>query len=119
MRLAERDFRAIVPSWAVGFLRDRCAILQRQLVNPTDPILAVESEEDSIHCWVLLLSAMRCLPERQYETLESLHMLHARLAQRTERGGVGDISEEVEYLVRAVLIDQLQRQTDDAVAILL
>ena len=52
-------------------------------------------------------------------TLESLHMLHARLAQRMERGGVGDISEEVEYLVRAVLIDQLQRQTDDAVAILL
>ncbi len=120
MRLAERDMTAgaIAPAWAVGFLRDRCSVLQRQLVNPGDPLLAAEAEEDSIHCWMELLGSLRPLPETQYATLEALHLLHARIAQRLERGGVGDISEDVEYLVRAVLIDQLQRQTDDVVDIL-
>lgn len=114
MIVAERD-AAQVPSWAIGFLRDRCSVLQRQIVNPGDPIIALDAEEDSIHCWTLLLVAARGLPLPVQDALESLQLLHARIAQRQERGGVGDISQDVEYLVRAVLIDQLQRQTDRAV----
>ncbi len=115
MRLAERDMTDQVPGWAIGFLRDRCATLQRLVVNPGDPMFALDAEEDSIHCWNLLLVATRELPQPAVDALESLQLLHARIAQRMERGGVGDICAEVEYLVRAVLIDQLQRQTDDAV----
>jgi hypothetical protein len=115
MRLAEREETAQVPGWAVGFLRDRCATLQAQLVNPCDPIFALEGEEDCIHCWTLLLVAAADLPAEAVQTLEALQLLHARIAQRLERGGVQDISEEVEHLVRTVLVAQLQRQTDDAV----
>lgn len=112
MRIAERDKTGQMPDWSISFLRDRCGRLQRQLVNPQDPIFAAAEEEDSIHCWTLLLVASQSLPAHVREPLEALHLLHARIAERMDRGGVADISEDVERLVRTVLIDQLQRQTD-------
>lgn len=118
MRLAERDVRERLPEWTVGFLRDRCSVLQHTLSQPMDPIVAAEAEVDSIRKWNHVLVAARDLPPEYLEALESLQLLHARITERTERGGVGDISQDVEYLVRAVLIDQLQRETDDVVALL-
>ena len=48
-------------------------------------------------------------------TLEALYVLQARVLERMARGGVGDISPDVEHLVRALLIDRLQELTDAAV----
>ncbi|WP_370328102.1 hypothetical protein [Euzebya sp.] len=118
MRLAERDVTGRVPDWAVTFLRDRCSALQRVLGHPARTILSLQSEEDSIHCWTLLLVAAAELPDAHREALESLHLLHARVDERLARGGVEDISPDVEQLVRAVLIDKLQRLTDEAVELL-
>ncbi|MGI9017118.1 MAG: hypothetical protein ACR2HR_08460 [Euzebya sp.] len=121
MRLAESNVATVIPDWTVGFLRDRCSALQRTLVNPSDPTLATlaaECEVDCICLWNTLLVAAQDLPTSPREALESLQLLHARIAARNERGGVGDISQDVEYLVRAILIDQLQRLTDNAVSLL-
>lgn len=118
MRLAERDATGRVPVWAVTFLRDRCSALQRMLGHPSRSILSLRSEEDSIHCWTLLLVAAADLPVTSRDALESLHLLHARIDERLSRGGVEDISPEVEQLVRAVLIDKLQRLTDEAVELI-
>lgn len=115
MKLAERDGTSVVPEWAVGFLRDRCSALQRALVHPDDPSAAADCEFECICQWNTLIVAAQDMADQPREALEALHLLHARIAARSERGGVGDISEDVEYLVRAVLIDQLQRMTDTAV----
>jgi hypothetical protein len=118
MQIAEREETGTMPDWTISFLRDRCSRLQRQLVGPADPIFAAAEEEDSIHCWVVLLGAAEPMPDDVRDALEALHVLHARIAARVDRGGVADISEDVERLVRATLIDQLQRRTDDAIALL-
>jgi hypothetical protein len=115
MRIAERDETGHVPDWAISFLRDRCGRLQRQLVTPADPIFAAAEEEDSIHCWLLLQTAAQGLPLEDRAALDDLQVLHARVAERLDRGGVADIAEDVEHLVRAILIDQLQRMTDAVV----
>lgn len=119
MRLAERDLMGRLPDWTIAFLRDRCSALQHALSRPVDPILAHEEEVDSIQKWNHVLVAALDLPDTHVERLESLQLLHARIAERMDRGGVGDISPEVEFLVQAVLIDQLQRETDDVVALLI
>lgn len=118
MRLAERDVMGRLPAWTVGFLRDRCSALQHTISRPVDPILAHEQEVDSIRRWNHVLVAALDLPDTYLTPLESLQLLHARVAERMDRGGVGDISPEVEFLIQAVLIDQLQRETDDVVALL-
>ncbi len=118
MRLAERDVMGRLPEWTVGFLRDRCSALQHAISRPVDPILAHEQEVDSIRRWNHVLVAALDLPDTYLTPLESLQLLHARVAERMDRGGVGDISPEVEFLIQAVLIDQLQRETDDVVALL-
>jgi hypothetical protein len=117
MMIAEREGTVVVPDWAVAFLRDRCSWLQRQLVGPADPIFAVE-EEESIVTWLRLLVELGDLPDTTRQHLEDLHVLHARVAERLERGGVADISEDVDTMVRALLIDQLQQRTDQVVDLL-
>ncbi len=57
------------------------------------------------------------LPTPALRALEELHLLHAQVAARMDRGGVGDISEDVEFLVRTVLVDRLQRLTDTAIGV--
>lgn len=113
MGLAELRTEHSLPEWSTSFLRDRCAALRHMLVNP-DRVISLTEEEDSIHCWGLLLLAADGLPTADLAALDELHLLHAQIAERMDRGGVGDISEDVEFLVRTVLIDRLQRLTDNA-----
>lgn len=114
MSLAELTTEHSLPEWTGSFLRDRCSVLQQLLVSP-HPVISLGAEEDSIHCWRLLLLAAADLPTPAVSALEELHLLHAQIAARMERGGVGDISEDVEFLVRTVLVDRLQRLTDTAI----
>ena len=111
MKIAEREDTAQIPTWTVEFLRDRSDRLQRRLADPADPVFTSGEEEDSIHCWVLLWAALEHLPATVHQPLEDLQLLHARVAERIDRGGVADISPEVEQLVRAVLCERLDRLT--------
>ncbi|CAN5119163.1 hypothetical protein BH23ACT9_BH23ACT9_15300 [soil metagenome] len=113
MDLAELRTAHSLPAWTIGFLRDRCEALQRSLVSPETDI-SLHAEEDSIHCWRLLLIAAADGDRSRLAALEELHLLHAHIAERMDRGGVGDISQDVEFLVRTVLVDRLQRLTDNA-----
>lgn len=115
MKIAEREDTARVPAWTVEFLRERSDRLQRRLAAPADPAFASAEEEDSIHCWVLLWAAVGDLPSTIHQPLEDLQLLHARVAERIDRGGVADISPEVEQLVRAVLCERLDRLTSEVV----
>lgn len=114
MGLTELREEHTLPEWSVGFLRARCEALQRSLVDH-DGASALEDEENSIHCWRLLLLAASDLPDTHQVALDELHLLHAQIVERMDRGGVGDISQDVEFLVRTMLVDRLQRLTDHAV----
>jgi hypothetical protein len=107
-----------LPEWTIEFLRTRCSSLQQVLAHTASDefVVALDDEADSIHCWGLVLLAADDLPRDAQAALDELHLLHAQIAERTDRGGVGDISQDVEFLVRTVLIDRLQRLTDIAVA---
>ena len=115
MKIAERKEACQVPAWAVDFLCGRSDQLQRRLAHHADPVVALSEEEDSLHCWMVLLGSATDLSPGDRHRLEELHLLHARVAERIERGGVADISWDVEQLVRAVLCEQLDRMTAEVV----
>ncbi|HUG83190.1 MAG TPA: hypothetical protein VMM13_01430 [Euzebya sp.] len=118
MGLTELRTEHTLPEWTVCFLRARGQALQRSLVSSDGELSPEEAEEDSIHCWRLLLLAAAELPAAQLVALEELHLLHAQIVERMDRGGVGDICQDVEFLVCSVLVDRLQRLTDSAVSCL-
>lgn len=112
-RTATRPAIDDVPAWASCFLRERCAELQAQLLDAVDPLTAAVQEEHGIHRWTLLLVASADAPAELRDALERLHLLHARVAARVDRGGVADIAPEVDAMVRDLLVEELQRRTDE------
>ena len=104
----------------VAFLRDRCAELQRELTSGVREQHARGGDHDlddpSLSRWTRVLVPPTPWPAEVQDKLEELYVLHARVTERLVRGGVGDISVEVETLVKAVLVDRLQHRTDEAVA---
>ena len=106
---------ATAPAWAVSFLRDTCSALQHRLNSLGGHAASISSELETILRWSDLLNAVSDAGPEVVEPLEKLQVLQAQTMTRTERTGVADISLQVEYLVRAVLIDRLQRATDEAV----
>ncbi|MEE8602370.1 hypothetical protein [Euzebya tangerina] len=118
MQLHERTKTTVatVPAWSIMFLRDTCSDLQHRLNKIGGHETSMSVELETICRWSDLLNAVADAPEAIQEPLEELQFLHAQILTRTEQRGVADISLQVEYLVRAVLIDRLQRATDAAVA---
>lgn len=100
----------------VGFLRDRCSQLQRAL--SADHRASKEEEDrggDILRRWTQLLVPRQPWSPTAQKALEDLYVLHAKVEERIARGGVADISHEIDALVRALLVDNLQRATDRAV----
>lgn len=102
----------------IAFLRNRCSQLQRALTAGCDPEVAnaQAAEGHALSRWTALLVPNSPWPPATQQALEDLYVQQARVLERLSRGGVGDISPQVESLVRALLIDRLQRLTDAAVA---
>lgn len=109
-----------IVSTQVAFLRDRCVLLQRALVEGGDPgqIEAEAFDGEVLRRWTTLLVPAQPWPPIAQLALEELHLLQARVVERIARGGVADISPEVESLVQALLVDNLQRATDRAVMLI-
>lgn len=102
----------------VTFLRMRCSQLQGHL-SRGGSVQQVEAEaldSEVMRRWTRLLVPDLPWSAEAQDALEDLYVLHARVVERIARGGVGDISPDVESLVRALLIDALQSATDRAVA---
>ncbi len=104
----------------VAFLRDRCGELQRELTSGGCARFVPGHDHDlgddpSLSRWTRLLVPSEPWAPDVQDTLEELYVLHARVTERLVRGGVGDISADVESLVAAVLVDRLQHLTDRAV----
>lgn len=101
----------------VAFLRDRCSDLQRALSdNAAGRVITLEETEGEVLTrWTALLVPDEPWSPDVQSTLEDLYVLQARVLERMARGGVGDISPDVEHLVRALLTDRLQELTDAAV----
>ncbi|AXV06900.1 hypothetical protein DVS28_a2218 [Euzebya pacifica] len=74
-----------------------------------------ETEGEVLTRWTALLVPDEPWSPDVQSTLEDLYVLQARVLERMARGGVADISPDVEHLVRALLIDRLQELTDAAV----
>ena len=106
----------VMPTWAVGFLRDCTSGLMNALTRSHLRVALLASEGEVLSRWGQVLVASEGHPAQ--ERLEALYLLHGRVIGRLERGGVEDIARDVEALVRALLIDELQRATDEVVALL-
>ena len=112
---AEVRVQHSLPDWTATFLRTRCEELMAALAHG-GPITSLSEEEDSIHCWRLLLLAAAEVGRGTQVRLDELHLLHARIVERTARGGVADIAPDVDELVRRILAERLARLTDAVLA---
>ena len=101
---------------AVGFLRYRCSMLQSALYNDSPRAQLLADEPNAAATWLGLLGVVEDPAVR--ESLTGLYELHGRIMGRLERGGVADLSVDVEELVRACLVERLQALTDTAVVAL-
>ncbi|SRR5690606_15924646 len=98
---------------AVTFLRDRCSELQHALDHPEDRLAVLDTEPEAAHRWLETFAAARSLVTRTL--LEELCWLHGKVTGRLARGGVELWGSDIEALVRARLVDELQERTDRAV----
>lgn len=108
---AEVRVQHSLPEWTATFLRGRCEELLAVLATG-GRVITLSEEEDSIHCWRLLLLAAADVGRGTQIRLDELHLLHARIVERTARGGVADIAPDVDALVRRILAERLVRLTD-------
>lgn len=108
---------AAPPDWSVSFLRNSCSSLQNALRRPESCAMILENEADVLEQWMVLLAALP-LSHPAREPLERLHLMHARVNGRLERGGIRDIAPDIEPLVVSMLADHLQQLTDTVIELL-
>lgn len=112
---AEVRLQPSLPAWTATFLSTRRDELTDALAGG-GRVISLSEEEDSIHCWRLLLLAAADVGRGTQVRLDELHLLHARIVERTARGGVADIAPDVDALVRTILTQRLVRLTDAVLA---
>lgn len=112
---AEVRVQHSLPEWTATFLRGRCEELLAALAG-SGRVITLSGEEDSIHCWRLLLLAAADVGPGAQARLDELHLLHARIVERASRGGVADIAPDVDALVRGMLAERLVHLTDEVLA---